>query len=92
MTTDRQRAANRQNARSSTGPRTTHGRASSGRNNTRHGLRSQSPVIGCPSRFCTASEDRGLKSTSTFVGPYGTGAGRCRANVNPRRPVGTLRW
>jgi hypothetical protein len=45
MTTDRQIAANRQNALYSTGPRTAQGKASSSRNNTRHGLRATTPVI-----------------------------------------------
>ena len=45
MTTDRQIAANRQNALKSTGPRTPHGKAIASRNNTRHGLRSTTPVI-----------------------------------------------
>ena len=45
MTTDRQLAANRQNAQHSTGPRTAEGKAASSRNNTRHGLRSTSPVL-----------------------------------------------
>ncbi|HZO25212.1 MAG TPA: hypothetical protein VFH48_04375 [Chloroflexota bacterium] len=45
MTTDRQLAANRQNAEHTTGPRTAQGKAISSRNNTRHGLRSATPVI-----------------------------------------------
>jgi hypothetical protein len=38
MTAERQIAANRRNALSSTGPRTAHGKAVSSPNNTRHGL------------------------------------------------------
>jgi hypothetical protein len=38
MTTHRQRAANRENARKSTGPRTRAGKASSSGNARRHGL------------------------------------------------------
>jgi hypothetical protein len=45
MTTDRQLAANRANAQHATGPRTPQGKAVSSRNNTRHGLRSTTPVI-----------------------------------------------
>jgi hypothetical protein len=45
MTTERQIIANRQNALSSTGPRTARGKAVSSRNNTRHGLRATTPVI-----------------------------------------------
>jgi hypothetical protein len=45
MTTERQLAANRQNAQRSTGPRTAQGKASAIRNNTRHGLRATTPVI-----------------------------------------------
>jgi hypothetical protein len=45
MTTDRQIAANRQNAQHSTGPRTPEGKAAASRNNTRHGLKAASPVI-----------------------------------------------
>jgi hypothetical protein len=45
MTTERQIAANRQNAQHSTGPRTPQGKAASSRNNTRHGLHISTPVI-----------------------------------------------
>jgi hypothetical protein len=45
MTTDRQLAVNRANAQHSTGPGTMQGKATSSRNNTRHGLRATSPVI-----------------------------------------------
>src|SRR3954462_11253132 len=45
MTTERQIAANRQNAQHSTGPRTQQGKAVASRNNTRHGLRATTPVI-----------------------------------------------
>ena len=45
MSTERQIAANRQNAQHSTGPRTPDGKATASRNNTRHGLRATTPVI-----------------------------------------------
>ena len=45
MTTERQIAANRQNAQKSTGPRTQAGKAIASRNNARHGLYSSAPVI-----------------------------------------------
>ena len=43
MTSERQREANRRNARKSTGPRTTLGREISALNATRHGLTSREP-------------------------------------------------
>jgi acetyl-CoA acetyltransferase len=45
MTTERQINANRRNAQHSTGPRTPDDKAISGRNNTRHGFRSTTPII-----------------------------------------------
>jgi hypothetical protein len=46
MTSDRKRAANRANARSSTGPRTAAGKARAAKNAVRHGVRS--PVLSDP--------------------------------------------
>ena len=43
MTSERQQAANRRNARSSTGPRTPLGRKTSAMNATRHGLNAKAP-------------------------------------------------
>ena len=45
MTTERQIAANRQNAQKPTGPGTARGKAIASRTTTRHGLRSITPVI-----------------------------------------------
>jgi hypothetical protein len=44
MTTDKQIAANRQNAKSSTGPRTEHGKRRSRRNAVRHGLTAETVI------------------------------------------------
>lgn len=69
MTTDRQLAANRQNAQKSTGPRTAQDKAIASRNNTRHGLRSLIPsgLASCQAhayfqtaRFIEAPHDRSL--------------------------------
>jgi hypothetical protein len=51
MTSAKQRAANQRNARSSTGPRTTEGKATSSRNATTHGILSHAALItddACP--------------------------------------------
>jgi hypothetical protein len=45
MATDRQIAANRRNAKKSTGPRTAHGKAVSSLNAVQHGLRARTPVL-----------------------------------------------
>src|SRR5215216_1888069 len=45
MTTEHQRAANRQNAQHATGPRTPRGKATASRNSTRHGVYASTPVI-----------------------------------------------
>lgn len=45
MATQRQLAANRRNAKKCTGPRTPEGKARSARNNLKHGLYSQAPVL-----------------------------------------------
>lgn len=45
MTTKKQQMANRRNAKQSTGPRTTRGKAASARNATRHGILSELDVL-----------------------------------------------
>ena len=45
MTTPAKRAANRQNAKKSTGPKTTEGKAIASRNATRHGLLAQGVIL-----------------------------------------------
>lgn len=69
MSSAKQRAANRRNARQSTGPRTAAGKATSSANATRHGILSRSPVI-------EDAEDetdwqRHLASTLSALAPVG---------------------
>ena len=45
MASDAQTAANRRNARKSTGPRTAGGKAASSRNALRHGLTARAPLV-----------------------------------------------
>ena len=45
MTTDKQRKANRQNAKKSTGPRTEEGKARSSQNGLKHGLLARDAVM-----------------------------------------------
>ena len=50
MTTSRQRAANRNNAQASTGPKTAAGKARAWRNARRHGLAARNRIAGVPAK------------------------------------------
>jgi hypothetical protein len=54
MTSERQRAANRENARKSTGPKSQAGKARASRNALRHGLTSR--VVGGPNDFAAMEQ------------------------------------
>ena len=64
MATDKQIAANRLNAKKSTGPRTAEGKAKSSRNGVRHGLLAKSVVLQ------SESQERFEALLAQFVGEY----------------------
>ena len=56
-TSEKQKAANRQNAKKSTGPTTPEGKAVASRNATKHGLRSNTIILKSPQPFDCAQGD-----------------------------------
>jgi len=69
MATEKQIAANRANARKSTGPRTPEGRARSSLNAVQHGLTARRPVLPNEDRRAFESFARGMRKDLRPAGP-----------------------
>ncbi len=92
MITERRLAANRRNARASTGPRTAAGKARVARNARRHGLNvavADDPALSAEAAELARAILDGLPSPSPLVGEgRGGGSGGCDARV-PHSPTPT---
>jgi hypothetical protein len=70
MTSDRQISANRRNARRSSGPRTTEGKARVGENACRHGLTAMKVRDSATTARITKLRDRILRDGTELLGTY----------------------